>query len=787
MIDNRYFCEPLKKFMKHPKLKSLLTLFILLYATLSYAQYISVDGSYTDEQLVKKIFIGDESAGCITVSNISITGYTFGTNDKSYGYFNKSTSNFQIQEGIILTSGNAKNAEGSNVGIQSVDPGDWGGDRDLEEAANISRTTNATILEFDFISNQSNKISFEYMFLSEQYLRQNDPGTCGYTDAFAFLIKKIGDARYTNLAVLPGTNTPITSNNVRGEGGKCPASNSQYFGQFNPDGSATNFNGQTKILTATSQVVPGEKYHIKLIIADQGNGLYDSGVFLKAGSFVGNVSLGPDRLYSNGTALCEGQNLLLNINAPSATNIKWFKDGAEISGHSSTTYNVTNAGIYEVEYEISGCKLKGSITIEYATLPILQEKTFAICDDKLAGPVVVNLQNYNSEVLVNYDSHFDVNYYANATDAAIGNSNILPTNFSFTGDTTIYARAFNGNCASINYKPIHLKIGSKIALNTPLKQFVCDNELNYSVEIDLSSYLNLFTTESGITVRYFASQADASDNVNAIAQNQTITSSRRFYYRFETSSKCPNIGFLDFEIKKPLSSSSIKDEFICPSALAQIDAGLGFTYYAWFDENNPTVAIREGASESIVLLPIGSYFVDLYSNGCVYRQSFKVSLSQAPIITHIDVDGNTAVVHATGGTAPYSYSVDNINFQSSNIFTNMPRGLHKVYVKSAEGCHTTESEFLILNLINVITPNDDGYNDVLDYSDLRIKNNVKIQIYNSLGAKVFESTSQNYIWNGKTGGRAVSTGTYWYLLTWEEPGTAQIVNYTGWILVKNRN
>ena len=40
------------------------------------------------------------------------------------------------------------------------------------------------------------------MFLSEQYLRQGDPGN-GYTDGFAFLIKKNYRRNYKNFALVP--------------------------------------------------------------------------------------------------------------------------------------------------------------------------------------------------------------------------------------------------------------------------------------------------------------------------------------------------------------------------------------------------------------------------------------------------------------------------------------------------------------------------------------------------------------------------------------------------------
>ncbi|WP_406567329.1 T9SS type B sorting domain-containing protein [Chryseobacterium kimseyorum] len=88
--------------------------------------------------------------------------------------------------------------------------------------------------------------------------------------------------------------------------------------------------------------------------------------------------------------------------------------------------------------------------------------------------------------------------------------------------------------------------------------------------------------------------------------------------------------------------------------------------------------------------------------------------------------------------------------------------------------------------MNAITPNGDGHNDVLNYSDLRLKQDVSIEVVDRYGAPVYRSSEKNYIWDGKSGGRTLSTGTYWYILKWTEPDTKLPVSHSGWLLIKNR-
>ena len=116
------------------------------------------------------------------------------------------------------------------------------------------------------------------------------------------------------------------------------------------------------------------------------------------------------------------------------------------------------------------------------------------------------------------------------------------------------------------------------------------------------------------------------------------------------------------------------------------------------------------------------------------------------------------------------------------------RGTYTVYGKDALDCGIVTRQFAFINLINAITPNDDGFNDAIDYSELLTKEDPVFRIFDRYGAEVFRGTPANrFRWDGKTSPtRHVSTGTYWYILQWREFGSPTTFHYTSWLLVKNR-
>lgn len=51
----------------------------------------------------------------------------------------------------------------------------------------------------------------------------------------------------------------------------------------------------------------------------------------------------------------------------------------------------------------------------------------------------------------------------------------------------------------------------------------------------------------------------------------------------------------------------------------------------------------------------------------------------------------TATINSSGGTPPYSYSLDGVNYQSSNVFTGLPFGNYTAFVKTATDPPTTDA------------------------------------------------------------------------------------------------
>ncbi|TZF95129.1 T9SS type B sorting domain-containing protein [Chryseobacterium panacisoli] len=408
------------------------------------------ESGYPITQLINDVLIsGGTTCTSSSVSNVTVSPNLPASNqNRSWGYFNKSNTNFPFSKGIILSTGYANKAGNTLQGTLSDDLG-TGGDVDLANALGIGNNnlTNATSIEFDFVA-ASTEITFRYLFASKEY-QQNFP--CTITDGFALLLKKASDPNYTNLAVLPGGAGAVSVTNIHPQYQNCGPKNEAYYGGTNTAQIETNFNGRTIPLTAKATVIPGETYHFKIVLADYQDPNFDSAVFLEAGSFdIGVKILDPAGVQLPGSVnMCDNtpQTFTASVQGPNIT-YQWYLGTNPIAGATNASYTATAPGVYTVKVYIQGntCPGEATITVVGGTSPTVQNATLTAC--YAAGNATFNLPSAQASISTTPGAVFS--YYATLADANAGNTNTIPTPTTYqSAGGTVYVRVANGPCAKV--------------------------------------------------------------------------------------------------------------------------------------------------------------------------------------------------------------------------------------------------------------------------------------------------------------------------------------------------
>ncbi|WP_430412233.1 choice-of-anchor L domain-containing protein [Kordia sp.] len=535
------------------KLTVLLSILSLFTLHITFAQ-ITVDATTnTLDQLVNDILINSPCASASNVTspyNSEIAGNGF----QSFGYFNGAGSDFPFEEGIVLTTSNINDIPGPNDEILSRGNIGWTGDTDIAALLQIDPTAtfNATVIEFQFTP-LTDRLSFRYIMASEEYT--ND-FPCQYADAFAFILSGPGisstqsynhDADPTtpdilatlggkNLAVIPGTNIPVSVTNIHTlttcDPGQLGSIALPEFYDTTLSGSGdTDFNGQTVILTAESDVIPGATYSIKLVIAENADESFDSAIFIEGSSFNIGGDLGVDRTLALQTAGCVGDTILLDPEVSTGGAIyKWFKDGIELASETNATLSVTEPGLYAVEVVIpGGCDFNDEVIVEFVENPVIAAIPDDIiqCDDNNDGfwdfdftPLYGIISGVTSPL-----SPFIVSYYSSQADADAGiNALTSPyTNQVAYTEETIYARLENGTINSCYVTTsFSIDVADQPIANVVANYELCDDNTDGDSQNGMTTFdLSALNTEvlgtqdaTLYNITYHENQNDA-DNATA--------------------------------------------------------------------------------------------------------------------------------------------------------------------------------------------------------------------------------------------------------------------------------
>ncbi|MBV7268504.1 T9SS type B sorting domain-containing protein [Winogradskyella luteola] len=491
------------------------SLFIVLciICRLSYGQQITVDNTVSAQDLIENRLI----QGCVEVSNINSPSNGSSIGLGSFGYFERGASNFPFENGIVLTTGDASAAgNGQNDTILNDGNNSWTTDTDLETALGITETLNATSIEFNFTS-ISNQIQFNYILASEEYFG-NFP--CEYSDGFAFLIREAGSGNpYTNIALVPGTTTPVNTNTVHEEiVGFCNASNAEFFEGYSIGD--TNYNGRTTVLSATASIQPNVQYQIKLIIADQTDENYDSAVFIEGNSFNASVNLGEDFSTCATEVTLNG-----DIGNPQAT-YAWFFNNVLIPSETQTTFDVTETGNYRVEISIplleSACIIEDDINITLSSTqssdPILD---YELCDDiSNDGIETFDLSTKDAEVLASVpSSNYTISYHYTNAEAQSGSNSISSLIQNTSNPQLIHVRIEDTDNGCLAFSTFNLRVNPLPTITDPTPLNVCDDQTaDGFTTIDLNIKNDEITNgQNNLAVTYHSTALDAETGSNPLS------------------------------------------------------------------------------------------------------------------------------------------------------------------------------------------------------------------------------------------------------------------------------
>lgn len=446
------------------------------------------------------------------------------------------------------------------------------------------------------------------------------------------------------------------------------------------------------------------------------------------------------------------------------------------------------------ESKTTGCYSVKAIHLKtYFPPKALNSKITGICDADLDGSYEVNLTNYTAQMVDIQNPENSFKFYVNFTDAQNNTNHIAdPTNFEVNPfPARIWVKVENiPGCRDIAF--IDLLTGTKIPVNNaqPYVINICDTGNDGTETVDLTQYESMIY--AGADYQYFPTLIDVNNGTNVIPNPANYVFSAgtvpdNIFVKVSSSGFCPALVKISVNLKKT-PVFAVATQYFCPYNNGKVDvkpdfSGLDIVSYEW---RNPSGQVVSTDSELLGVNVTGIYTVKVTANnGCSFTTTFEVKNYEVPVITDLIPNGNSYTVIATGSKT-ILYSIDGINWQSGNVFPNLPQGVITFYVKFAdESCLGLPRQGLMVIIPNVVTPNADGSNDVWVVKDLHVfgGKSSSVQIYDRFGALIFsQQSATEFRWNGYWLGRPAPTTSYWYVVTLPDGRT-----FNNWILVKNRN
>ncbi|MCA4808339.1 gliding motility-associated C-terminal domain-containing protein [Empedobacter stercoris] len=428
-----------------------------------------------------------------------------------------------------------------------------------------------------------------------------------------------------------------------------------------------------------------------------------------------------------------------------------------------------------------------TLKLQVITKPNVREaisELQADCDDKITIDAQVLSDLFGANSIVDY--HYEILHNNSTPLIFVGGKATIKVRFKNKLDNSCFVEKE----IIINKKP-DLIVDETYTFTNEIV-YCEDDDINAKSQIKAildyikSQYPTLVSKSSVDEIYNQFNSEEGFVNINFDDPNYCGTVAVKFFYK---KNALPN-----FEI--PTSDQ------ICSDSKFEIDfeelakaQSLDITDYVFLVTGDDVTKVSAYKYE----LGIGDYSIIISNSnsGCPKVFTLKLTNSETPIINKITINEKSVIVSAKGnGKLEYalfdSLGKVILDWQTKNeliIPDNIKNNNFTVRVR-LNNCGVFERKDVIyLVLPNVVTPNQDGKNDVWKPMTKNgkindVSNSYKLIIFDRYGKQILSKEGTNIIeWDGTHNGKPVADGTYWYML---ESNEELQVLYSGYIVVKRK-
>ncbi len=508
---------------------------------------------------------------------------------------------------------------------------------------------------------------------------------------------------------------------------------------------------------------------------------------------------------------CEGDTALLVANQPPAGQsytYQWLIGGGPMAGETDDTLLVIASGTYAIEVSSNLCDATSNDTIVNSYTPPTDIYALSGAGVNYVGMdsirmcygTVATLEYFAfpSPGITDYKYRWlkddSTNIFGQPVIYALPNDTLNTINVDTTGTWYLEVTTYPGGCVD----------------TSEVFTVIVDTVPSTTVDVAMWSYQSLPTTTLCLT-----------DSVMLVAQDTVLNST--WEYQWQVAYPSGSGNWLNLA-NDTLPWLQVDTSIVADTAdyrLTIINETCSYiTNETTVDfVNFPTLTILPGDSLGICIYD--SVLVSLQSNALTFawngglfvgKQNFisqpgqyiieASGINQCKTIDTLDVynynliatataspqiisPGESTVLSATGGVSYYWFAdapsyYSNQQSSSTEALPSVDTITYFIQVEDLNGCTDTASVQVFVveqdsaviyagtygNIQNVITPNGDGRNDVLDLSSITAGDDCEFTVYTRWGTPVFNQEVYNNAWGGTTdGGSALEDGTYYFVLT----------------------